>query len=601
MALSSFDWQIALSLGLLLAAALVAGGLASYVKLPKVTAYLLVGILLGPTILRQAEHLSATPPAGIESVSPEAPSGAAAEHLRGDPFEPLTKLAISLVLFNLGCHFPLARARRILGRALRLSAGELSATFLLVSGGILLLGQPWEAALLLGALALATAPATTILVLKETESEGPVTEYTNTLVALNNLVSIVLFELLFLGLQLIHDGSSGASTGALVSTAADLGSLGQDLVGSIVLGIAGGLVVSYAFSLVSGGRRLVLLLAVILPLLAICELRGMPYLLTFLAMGAMVANSSDQTRAILGELDQLTGLLCVVFFVAHGSELDLAKLGQAGVVGLAYVVLRFAGKYFGTRWAARRVDEQPAVQVWLGATLTAQAGAAIALSAIAVAQTESLGGPLHQICRDVQIVILGTVVVFELVGPILIRQAVLRAGEVPLAHAIRPPGSGLVEQGRIVWNRLLIAVGKNPFQGRSSHDLTVRELMRKVPVSISQSATFDEVIAQIEHSRDHTFPVVGPGDELLGVIRYRELSTVLFEPALGSLVRAADVTTAARHVLRPDDSAQRAFGLFEKCKDDCLPVVTEDAPRRLVGIVRRRDVLRLLIRGQRTN
>ncbi len=562
-----FDWHVALMLGLLLVIALAAGGAAGYLRIPKVTAYLLMGVLLGPGVLGciKDQHISL--------------------------FEPLTRLAIALVLFNLGCHFPLARVRRIFRRVLRLSLGEQSATFLLVVLGLSLLVQRWEAALLLGALALATAPATTILVLKETESEGPVTEYTRALVAVNNLVSIVLFELFFLAVHFLR--------GRLrVPVSEELGLLFQDLGGSVVLGVAGGLIVSYAYTLVSDSRRLVLLAAIILLLLSICQINQMPYLLTFLAMGVTVANASDQTRQVLAELDRLTGLLCVVFFVTHGAELRLDKLGQAGMAGFGYIVFRFCGKYFGIRLAPKSDHEEPAVRQWLGVSLVAQAGAAIALSAVAVERTRGGDPELHRLCSDVQTIILGTVVVFEIIGPILIRQAVLRTGEVPLAHAIHHTSTSLADQLRTVWNRLLIAAGRNPWKDRSPEDLTVNELMRKNVKAVPQEATFGEVVSSIEHSHDNTYPVVGRAGELVGVIRYRELSNALFDPALNTLVRATDVTTPAGWVLYPDEPVSRAYSLFQTTKDDCLPVLTREEPRRLAGVVRRRDVLRLLIRGQ---
>jgi len=561
--MATFDWQIALTLGLLLVAALFLGRVAEYLRVPKVTAYLLTGMLLGPGILNWIRH----------------------DHLT--LFEPLTKLAISLVLFNLGCHFPMARVRRILRRVLRLSAGELTATFLLVFLGLILFGVPWEAALMLAALALATAPATTILVLKETESEGPVTEYTNSLVVLNNLVAIVLFELLFLAILFVE--------GTLPGPVAELGKLARDLAGSVALGVAGGLIASLAYTLVAATNRLVLLFGIVTLLLGICEVNEMPYLLTFLAMGMTVANSSDQTRQALAELDRLTGLLCVVFFVTHGADLRLDALGQAGLIGFAYIAFRFSGKCLGVRLAATLGREEPAVRRWLGPSLVAQAGAALALSAIAVQRTEA-GSDLHELCVHVQTVILGTVVVFEIIGPILIRQAVLRSGEVPLAHAIHHSTSTLADQVQTVWSRLLIAAGVNPWKDRPREDLTVGELMRKNIKGVPQAATFDDVVACIEHSRDNTYPVVGASGELIGVIRYRELSTALFDPELSTLVRAADVTTPARWVLHPDEPVARIHDMFEASKDDCLPVVSREEPYRFVGLVRRRDVLRLLIR-----
>ncbi len=558
--MSGFDWHIALTLAMLLIAALFAGGFAGLLRIPKVTAYLLAGVLVGPSVLNWVDHE------------------------RAQLFEPLTKLAIALVLFNLGCHFPLMRARRILRRVLRLSVGDQAGTFLLVALGLMLVGDSWQAAILLGALAVATAPATTILVLKEAESEGTVTEYTNALVALNNLSAIVLFELLFLAIHFFE--------GKLVMpVAVQLRGLLQDVAGSVLLGVVAGGAVSYCYPLVAGSRRSVLLVAILTLLLAACQIFEMPYLLAFLAMGFTVANSSDQTRQIVGELDWLTGLLSVVFFVVHGAELELGALGEAGLIGVGYIVFRALGKYLGVRLTAQSEHDEPAVCQWLPLTLMAQAGAAIALSAIAARRDPELG--LH-----LQTVILGTVVVFELLGPILIRHAVVRAGEVPLAHAIYHASSGPMDQLRTVWNRLLMALGFNPWKKRSAQSVTIQEIMRKNVVAVPQTATFDEVIRLIEHSRENTYPVVGATGELLGVIRYRELSSVLFDPALGSLVRAADVTTASQWILRPEDTIPRAFTMFHSTKDDVIPVVTQEKPSQLLGIVRRRDVLRMLIRQQ---
>jgi len=564
------DWQVTLTLGLLLAAALLAGGLGELLRLPKVTSYLLAGVLLGLCI-------------------PEQVADGLTKHDLIQRLTPLTKLAIALVLFTLGCHFPLARARRILRRVIRLSAGELGTTFVLVGGGLLLLGVNGNAALMLAALALATAPATTILVLKENEAEGVLTEYTNTMVAMNNLTSIVLFELLLIGIFIFHGQLE-------TSLAAQLGHFATDLLGSILLGIVAGLAISFTYDLVAESRRLVLLVAAVALVLGICLALDMPYLLTFLAMGMTVANSSYQTRQMLAELDRLTGLLCVVFFVTHGAELELGKLAEAGMIGVGYLVLRSCGKYFGTRIASHLGREEPAVKKYLGTALLAQAGAAIALSEIAIQRTTGMEGPLPRICEDVQTVILGTVVVFEIVGPLLIRHAVLKAGEVPLAHAIYHPGISPVDQLRAVFNRVMLSFGRNPWNARAKSDLNVGALMRRNVPGVRQSATFDTVIDQIEHSRDNTFPVVDAEGSLVGVIRYRELSNALFDDFLSPLVRAADIATPAVKVLHPDDPVDRASGMFAGSKDDCIPVVTTDETRQFLGVVRRRDVMRLQIR-----
>ena len=392
------DSSVLLTLGLLLALALFWGKIAVLLRLPQVTAYLFVGIVLGPSLLNLVPQ----------------------QHVVF--LEPLTELAVALVLFSLGCQFPLNRARRIFRRVARLSAGELLATLLAVTLGLWLMGQPWEIAVLLGTLALATAPATTVLVLKETESEGVITEYAQALVAVNNFVAIVAFEIVFLSIDLAH-GAIGTGVGA------KLAELARNLAGSLGLGLAAGLIISYCFGLVGSRHRLVFLVAMATSLLGLCNVLDTSYMLTFLATGFITANTCYFTRHILAELDRLTGLLCVVFFATSGVELEISALMNVGLIGLGYVVLRCAGKYFGVFLAAERQHEQPVVRRWLGVTLVSQAGAAIALAAIATERDAELG-------RCLQTIILGTVPFFEVAGPILIRQAVLRAGEVPLAYAI---------------------------------------------------------------------------------------------------------------------------------------------------------------------
>ena len=202
------------------------------------------------------------------------------------------------------------------------------------------------------------------------------------------------------------------------------------------------------------------------------------------------------------------------------------------------------------------------VRRWLGVTLVSQAGAAIALSAIAAQRDPELG-------RYLQTIILGTVPFFEIVGPILIRQAVLRASEVPLAYAIPHTGADLLEQLRIVWNRAVLALGFDPWRRRSNADLTVQQIMRKNIHPLMDSFTFDEVLAFIEHSRDNTYPVVNANREVVGVIRYRELSQALVGPLAGP----ACPGRRHRHVVRQGAVSGRS--------DSAGQQVVQDEQRRL--------------------
>lgn len=552
--------QITGTLGLLLGVCLAAGVFADQLHLPKVTAYLLVGLLVGPSLLDWVPQ----------------------EHL--EHFDPLLKLAMAVVLFNLGCEFTFTKFRRAAGRCLALSAAEISATFGLVLIGLLMFGSSGSMALLLACLAVATAPATTILVLKEFRSEGPVTESTAFLVAMNNFACIVLFELGFLAIQ-VTQGQMETSFWM------QIGSVLLNIVGSIALGILGGVVVSYGCGLLNTKRWLVLLVATATFLLGVNETLQVPYLLTFFVMGVTVANTSDSKSKIVDELDHLSGLLAVLFFAVHGTELDLHAFLAAGTLGAVYVVFRIAGKWIGVYLAARVTRQPLEVRHWLGTCLFAQAGAAIALSTIAVSRNPELGKP-------VQDIILGSVVLFEIIGPLFIRKSLLETGEVPLAQAINHASKTPMEQVRSVGDRFRSAVWGTALHNVTANGVSVSKLIRKTK-GIHQSARFDDVIDHIEHSHDNTYPVVDDKMSVVGVIRYPLLSDVMFDMSASQLVRAEDLVSATSTVLYPDDPASRAFELFQAETDDCIPVVTSAAPHELMGVVRRSDVVHALITQRR--
>jgi Kef-type K+ transport system membrane component KefB len=587
-AANGFQWHaVALTLGILLVAAVVGGVIAQRLHLPKVTAYLLVGLALG-NVPRLTAYLRDE--VGLDLGLLEALPAADLQYL-----VPLEKLAMALVLFGMGCHFTLPLVRRIFHRVLRISATELSFTFVLVSVGLLAvywsrLGvHAWQPAILLGAMAMATAPATTILVLRENQAEGPVTEFVTSLVALNNLAAVVLFEVLFLVVFLANGQTA-------VTVHVELWNLARDLLGSVALGVVAGLVVSYASSLVAQRNRLVLLVGATTLIAGLCQAYDIPYLLTFLTMGATVANASERPQDLVGELDRWTGLLCVVFFVIHGAELDIGMLIKVGGIGAAYIALRTAGKYLGVYFGSGSFHEEAHIRPWLGTTMLSQAGAAIALSSLAVASGLKIGD--FDLGKELQNIILGTVVVFELAGPILLRLALIRAGEIPVSQAIHHTTTTPWGELRMLVNRVMVSIGFEPWRGRSPEDITVAHVMRRHPKAIPAQATFEQVVDFIEHSRDNTYPVIGADGELVGIIRYVHLRDALFDADLGTLVRAEDLAIPAPRVLHPDDPVADTWQQFRKGVDDGIPVVTREAPHQLVGMVKRRDLYRIFKRGR---
>ncbi|MEZ6087863.1 MAG: cation:proton antiporter [Pirellulaceae bacterium] len=504
------------------------------------------------------------------------------DHL--EVFDPLLKLAMALVLFNLGCEFTFTKFRRIARHCLILSASEIFVTLGLVATGLVLFGCPSSMAILLGCLAVATAPATTILVLKEFRSEGPVTESTGFLVAMNNFACIILFELGFLAIQFVQ-GNHDASL------AEQAGNVFLNMIGSVAWGIVGGLAISYGCGFLNAKRWLVLLVATSTFLLGVNETLSIPYMLTFFAMGVTVANTSDYKSQIVEELDHISGLLAVLFFAVHGTELDLGAFIAAGFIGGVYILFRIVGKWLGVYLAARATRQPLEVRYWLGSCLFAQAGAAIALSTIAVNRNPALGKP-------VQDIILGSVVLFEIIGPLYIRKSLLETGEIPLAQAIHHTTRTPREQVRSLIDRFRAAIRGTSQSFGSTNDLLIGNLLRKTK-GIHQSASFDAVIDHIEHSRDNTYPVVNDQAGVVGVIRYPLLSDVMFDQSASQLVRAEDLVSRIDHLLHPDEPASRAFEVFQAETDDCIPVVSRTEPHELLGVVRRSDIVHASITQRR--
>ena len=551
--------NVIFSVGLLLVAALVGAILAEKVRVPKVTAYLLVGLALGHHglgLLRE-DH--------------------------AESLEPFNDMAMALVLFNLGCQFSLERFRTLLRKLVPVSAGEQILCFLLVSLATGVATGNAVVGTLLGVMAMATAPATTVLVLKESQADGPVTDLCGGLVAFNNLTCIVVFELVYVLIQSLTGNMVGSVFG-------HLGGVFGGLAVATTVGVASGLLVSFVCGLVAGKRLLVLLIGTIALVLGACELLAVPYLLAFLAMGVVVVNTSPNAKVITKELGQTTTLLCVLFFVLHGSHLDVQAFLSAGVIGMLYILTRMAGKYIGTSIVTRRQGEENAIQSWLGLTLMAQAGVAIALCSAIEARGMADA-------KEIRAIILGSVVFFEIAGPLLIRHAVYQAGEMPLGQAFPHAATSPREQWDEMRNRFSIAIGRKQLVSQSP--VGIDTLVARDVEGLNESAGFMQVIEYIEHSHDNTFPVVNSGGVATGVIRYSAISNAMFDPEAIDLVCAEDLAEPLAHSVGLGETVSGLVELFNQTTDDCV-VVSDPDSQKFLGVVRRGDVMNLLVRGHRS-
>lgn len=385
------------SLGLILLFALLVGHLVKFARVPEVTGYLLAGMLVGPSVLGWVTH----------------------ENLQA--LHVFSEVGLGLILFSIGSVFEFSRMRRIGRGVLALTVAESALAAVLVAGGMLAIGQPWQVALLLGAIAVETGAASTLMVIRENNASGPFTEALTGVIGLNNILALVAFSLVAATLDLSALAAGGAMTPGGVGRA--VFPLVWQLVGSSALGfLVGLLLASWASQVVESGEVLILLVGCVLLTVGVATAVDLSPLVASLAVGATMANLSAKSRHLFDALSKTDPPLYVIFFVLAGADLNLALLPSLGVLGAVYVLCRAGGKLGGAWYAARRARFPEQVQHLMGLSIFAQAGLAVGLVLVTRER-------FPDIAPTVTTVVLGAVVVFEIAGPLSARFALDRSGE----------------------------------------------------------------------------------------------------------------------------------------------------------------------------
>jgi Kef-type K+ transport system membrane component KefB len=397
------------SIGLILLLALVAGHLVKVLRIPEVTGYILVGVALGPSVLGwlTEDNLLTL---GI-----------------------LSEVALGLILFSVGAVFEFSLFKRIGRPVLVVTLAESALAAVLVTGGTLALGQSWPIALLLGTIATATAPASTLMVIRECDSAGPLTDSLLGIIAVNNLLCMSLFGLVAATIDLTT-GIAGLAMSEMLYRSA-FWFLWQ-LVGSAALGyLVGLLLAGWSSHVTERGEMLILLAGSLLFCVGVSRTLNLSALVTSLAVGATMVNLSERSRQLFAALSQTDPPFYAIFFVIAGAELDVSRIPAMGILGLVYVVGRAAGKLAGATVAARHLALPLSVRRFLGLGLQAQAGLAVGL-------TLAVNTRYPQFAPIVSTVVLSSVAVFEMIGPASTRFALIRSGEAGLARV--PPNEPLL-------------------------------------------------------------------------------------------------------------------------------------------------------------
>ena len=336
-------------LALMIFAGMFCGRMAKHLRLPNVTVYLVAGLLIGPAVL-----------------------GLLSEDFL-DGISLISDVALGFIAFSIGNEFKLSYFKRVGAAPIVIACMESLFAVLFVVCGLLISGQSLPFSLVLGAIAAATAPAATIMVIKQYRAKGPVTESLLSVVAIDDATALILFSLAVAVAQAVTN--SGASLGAsLLAPVKEIG-------GALVVGAALG----FAFLLPlrffkKQGNRLSLIVGFIFAGLGLAEWLGLSDLLLCMAMGAVIANFSPDVGKLMDICDSVTPPIFMLFFVASGADLKLSVLPTVGIIGVIYILLRIVGKMFGASLGAAICKCDKTVRKYLGPCLLPQAGVAIGLS-----------------------------------------------------------------------------------------------------------------------------------------------------------------------------------------------------------------------------
>ena len=285
--------------------------------------------------------------------------------------------------------------------------------------GLILFGVDVPLALLLGAIALATAPAATLMVVRQYKANGPVTQMLLPVVAMDDALGLMVFSISAAVAQGMLGGASTVSSMLLTPLI--------EIVGSFALGAALGWLLAFgARFFASRGNKLALSIALVLAGVGLCDILNLSSLLVCMMIGAMMVNLSQQREVLMEQCDRFTPPLFLLFFVLSGADLDLSVLPSVGLIGVMYLLLRCIGKWGGTYLGAVCVKADKHIRHYLGLTLLPQAGVAIGMAALVSARFPTLAAQVNTI-------VLAGVLVFELIGPVITKIALTKAGEIPAA------------------------------------------------------------------------------------------------------------------------------------------------------------------------
>lgn len=391
--------------GITIGASFIVGQLFRRLGIPQVVGFIVGGVLLGPSFFHLIpEDLNAS----LNFVS---------------------EIALGLIGFDMGGHLRFSELRRMGKSILLIVLFEAFGAFLLVGGGVYLATQSLHTALLFGALASATAPAATVDVLAEYHASGPLTTTLLAVVGLDDAISLLLFSVAAAFAESLLVGAGPVSLIAMLEL--PFFEIGGSLLVGIVFGFLLDQMMKRLHLLPSEHDAIVVPIFIVFICTGLAKGLGLSPILTNMTLGLMIVNRSpEHGRYIRSTIEQAGPVVYVLFFALAGARLRIDLLPAMGLIGILYILLRSGGKYVGVWFGGMLGDAQPAVKNNLGLALLSQAGVAIGLALESQRRFSEFGPDGAKLGNMVLGVITATTLVVQIIGPIGVKFAIQRAGEI---------------------------------------------------------------------------------------------------------------------------------------------------------------------------
>ncbi len=404
--LDFFRGHIVFTVGLLLIAGYFAGKLAEKLKLPAITGYIVAGLFMGESFLDIVHHdISHT-------------------------MESITDIALSLIALTIGAEFRITKLKRVGAGILILTLFEAVFAFISVTLILSLIGIDLKYSLILGAISAATAPAATVVIIKELRARGPFVDYLYGVVAFDDAACVILFSIVFSLISPLLSSAGAAHSGLLYG----LFHAAKDLFLSVAIGFLSGIALHL---MVRKKYRLNEILIISIAFIFLCTAFALVFhlspLIANMVFGAVLVNLSNKNKKIFNVLDPLTPPLFALFFVLAGMELNVSVLTEGLVVfyGIIYIVVRFGGKMLGVYCAGRLTKAPAKVRKYLGLCLFPQAGVAIGL-VLFVKTSPVLANAVPAVKESLDLIlniVLVSVFLNELIGPSISRYGIIKGAE----------------------------------------------------------------------------------------------------------------------------------------------------------------------------